>query len=273
MGTKISWTDETWNWITGCSKISAGCVNCYAAEAAKSARLQQFPQYQQVKGWNGEIAFVESQLNKPFKYRRPTKFFTASMSDVFHENVLDEWRDKAFAVIEQCPQHTFQILTKRPQRMLEYINSRYERPLSNVWLGVTCENQKAADERIPILMDTRSRIKFLSCEPLLGEIDLSHHLNWFDEDDRSIIDWVIVGGESGSSARPCHVGWIRSIVNQCQLLEVSCFVKQLGSHSLKSSPYIEGVAVSNYRLQLKDKKGGNPEEWDSDLAVRRFPNG
>ena len=196
MGTLISWTDESWNPIVGCSKISAGCHNCYAAKGAKSSRLQQFPQYQKVKEWDGTVEFVESALLKPLSWRSPKKIFTCSMSDVFHKNVLDEWRDRAFAIMALCPQHTFQVLTKRPDIMLKYISEltvlrlkrglpdhiEYSRldsvelPLQNVWLGVSVENQAAADERIPLLLQTPAEIRFLSCEPLLEELNLEQYL-------------------------------------------------------------------------------------------------
>lgn len=194
----IQWTDETWNWLVGCSRTSPGCANCYAADAAKSARLQQFPQYQAVKEWDGTVQFVESQLDKPLKRRKPTRYFTCSMSDVFHENVSDEWRDRAFAVMALTPWHTYQVLTKRPDRMLEYMRSldlrrlaRYatpfasiagvsqdwKLPLPNVWLGTTVENQAMADKRIPLLLQTPAVIRFLSCEPLLEEVSIEHWLH------------------------------------------------------------------------------------------------
>ena len=189
--TKISWTNETWNPIVGCSKISAGCANCYAANAAKSPRLQQFSQYEKVGNWDGTIEFVESQLLKPLSWKKPRKIFICSMADIFHDNVKEEWLDRIFSVIVVCPQHTFQILTKRPERMQEYLSDpltvdRIEEagyefthnmdclnnwPLPNLWLGTSVENQKAADDRIPSLLMTPAAVRFLSCEPLLEKID------------------------------------------------------------------------------------------------------
>lgn len=196
MTTKIEWTDETWNWMVGCSRISAGCKNCYAATAAKSARLQQFPQYQKVEQWNGAVEFVESQLLKPLAWKKPKKLFPCSMSDFFHENALDEWRDKAFAVMELAEEHTFQVLTKRSRNMLNYFRGNPEKrilrnairiakdyparqtqitkglPFPNVWLGVTLEDQEALSSRIQDLLETPAAVRFLSVEPMLGRIDL-----------------------------------------------------------------------------------------------------
>ena len=290
--TKIQWCTETWNPLVGCSKISAGCSQCYAAEAAKSARLQQFPQYQKVKDWDGTIEFVENQLLKPLSWKSPKKVFVCSMSDIFHANVKDEWLDKIFAVMALASQHTFQILTKRPERMKEYFAlhegkpefyaSRSEMvfdalrkikpeaewnkfiwPLPNCWLGTSVENQKAADDRIPSLLNTPAAVRFLSCEPLLGLIDIRDYLHG--------IDWVIAGGESGSGARPCHVDWIRSLVQQCQQSETAVFVKQLGSNPLLTACYIDGVATTYQKLKLKDRKGGDINEFPEDLQVREFP--
>lgn len=276
--TQIQWTDETWNSIVGCSKISPGCVNCYAADAAKSPRLQQFPQYQEVKEWNGKTTFVESQLLKPLSWKSPRKVFVCSMSDLFHENTPDEWIDRIFAVMALCPQHIFQVLTKRPERMLEYRKSnitkaaqaidispkvKQENPWSfaNIWCGVTVENQKAANERIPLLQQTPAAIRFLSCEPLLEDVKL----------DLTGIDWVIVGGESGTGSRPCHLDWIRSVVHQCKAAGVPVFVKQLGACAINRKPYISEVADTYYQLKLKSRKGGEIEEWPEDLRIREFP--
>lgn len=289
----IQWTDETWNWLVDCSRVSPGCAHCYAADAAKSARLQQFPQYQTVKDWDGTVEFVESQLDKPLKRRKPTRYFTCSMSDVFHESVPFEWIDRAFAVMALTPQHTYQVLTKRPERMLRYLTSEgraqniavavtwltvspsqiykgYQSafPLPNVWLGVTVENQKAADERIPLLLQTPAAVRFLSCEPLLEEIDIASYLKaheWNDDFSatHSVIDWAIIGGESGSKARPFHLSWARSLIQQCKDAGVAVFVKQLGSHY---------VTASGVHWQCGSRKNGDPEGWEEDLRVRQFPN-
>jgi len=294
VSTKIEWTNKSWNPIVGCSKISAGCKNCYAAEAASSPRLQQFSQYQSVKDWDGTIEFVESQLNKPLTWRSPQKIFVCSMSDLFHENVEEEWLDRIFAIMALCSRHTFQILTKRPERMKEYFEhesrltrisyqiyeiQRKERewsgkqinfqhpltfPLPNVWLGTSVENQKAADDRIPLLLRTPAAVRFLSCEPLLEKVFLKPE--WLGK-----LNWLIVGGESGTGARQCHLDWLRSIVTQCQTANVAVFVKQLGSKPIDCNNYIIDVANNNFSLKLKDRKGGDISEFPEDLQIREFP--
>jgi protein gp37 len=327
MATLIPWTDETWNPLVGCSKISIGCKECYAAEAAKSARLQQFPQYQKVKEWNGTIEFVENQLVKPLSWRSPKKVFVCSMSDIFHKNVKDEWLDKIFAVMALAKQHTFQVLTKRPERIRPYLQQgakqrirrgavdlgrelklaqkRYEAyetcdfdwPLPNVWLGTSVENQQAAVDRIPLLLDAPVAVRFLSCEPLLEELNLVSHerqngiynylLNTWEPrisgaggavaggrispfTDKSI-NQVIIGGESGSSARPCHIEWIRSLVRQCQQTKTAVFVKQWGSQAINSTPYIDGVVQTHFQVKLKNPKGGDITELPLDIQIREFP--
>jgi len=292
MTTKISWATETWNPVVGCSRISAGCKNCYAAEAAKSARLQQFPQYQNVKDWDGTVEFVESQLNKPLSWRSPQTIFVCSMSDLFHENVEDEWRDQIFAVMAIATQHTFQLLTKRPEQMKEYFQheSRLTRvsyqiyeiqrkelersgkqikfdhpltfPLPNVWLGTSVENRKAANDRIPLLLMCPATVRFLSCEPLLEAINIKDYLSADNEEfGHPGIDWVIIGGESGSNSRSCHIDWIRSIVTQCQATNTAVFVKQLGSDAI----------LDGNRLRLKDRKGADMQEFPEDLQIQDFP--
>lgn len=241
MTTKISWTDETWNPIVGCTKISAGCAKCYAAAAAASLRLQQFEQYQKVKDWDGTVAFVDSQLKKPFGWKSPKKIFVCSMSDLFHENISDEWRDKVFAVMYLCARHTFQVLTKRPDRAIAYFESNpwerinnemcnlvgidflpivYEKLENrlpfNIWFGITVENKTEASRRIPLLSRIPAFIRWLSIEPLLEEMHLD--LTW--------ADWVVVGGESGKGFRNMEVQWMEAIAVSCDDFKVPLFVKQ-----------------------------------------------
>ncbi len=279
MVTKIQWTDETWGVIVGCTKNSPGCENCYAAEAAKSPRLQQFSQYQEVVNWN-KVVFVESQLLKPLKWKKPKKIFI-SMSDLFHPQVKDEWLNKIFAIAALCPQHTFQFLTKFPAKMKRYLTAENTAaeinqaacqinpafipitlPTANVWMGVSCENQHCADWRIPLLLATPASVRFLSCEPLLDAIDIYDYLRPDTEEfGHPGINWVICGGESGSGARPCDVDWIRSLVQQCQRSGTALFVKQLGN---------QAVDRTN-KVKLKDRKGGDILEFPDDLRVREFP--
>lgn len=205
--TNIEWTDATWNPIRGCSRVSEGCRHCYAEGVAYrfSGPGQAYEGLVRIgadgerrREWNGQIRFVDKDLLKPLSWRKPRRIFVNSMSDLFHENVTDEMRDKIFAVMALSPQHTFQVLTKRPGRMLEYLRQaenaspylgRWQKyaddmvdncavvegrafPLANVWLGVSVENQKTADERIPLLLQTPAAKRFISAEPLLGPIIL-----------------------------------------------------------------------------------------------------
>ncbi|WP_254035919.1 DUF5131 family protein, partial [Planktothrix agardhii] len=231
MTTTISWCDETINPIVGCSRISEGCQKCYAETAAKTARLQQFPQYQKVASWNGTVEFVENQLDRLLRWKKGKRIFLCSMADMFHENVPFEWIEQIFSTIEDFPQHTFQILTKRPERMIEFFdwyiarNSDHSVGLQwsipdNIWLGVSCENQAMADKRIPLLMKIPAKVRFLSCEPLLEPINLSKFLpiewseiaeDWIESwpgigsySTNDYPSWVIAGGESGAGSRPCH---------------------------------------------------------------------
>lgn len=211
--TKIEWTDATWNPITGCSVVSPGCTNCYAMRLA-GTRLKHHPTREGLTTmsnagpvWNGTVLFNEAALLQPLRWKRPRMIFVCAHGDLFAENVPDDWIDHVFAVMALAPQHTFQVLTKRPERMRAYCGGLYERreymgglmaeiggedregwyapeayvsrcwvgmmtPLPNVWLGVSVEDQNRADERIPVLLDTPATVRFISGEPLLGRIDL-----------------------------------------------------------------------------------------------------
>lgn len=214
MAHKIEWTEQTWNPSAGCSKISSGCKNCYAEVMA--LRLKSIG----TKGYeNGfEFNIVPSRLNDPFKRKKPTVFFVNSMSDIFHEEMPDDYLDKIFEVIKQTPQHTYQILTKRAKKMAEYFSSR-EIP-SNIWLGVTVENRKEGLPRIDILRQLKATVLFLSVEPLLEDLKIINLEN---------IDWVIVGGESGNKARPIEKDWVTNIQKQCNEADVAFFFKQWGT--------------------------------------------
>jgi protein gp37 len=278
MGSKtgIEWTDATWNPIRGCSPVSPGCKNCYASKVAKLFSGPGGPYEGLVRinragertdEWNGVVRPIAEHLLDPLKWRGRKlyqagnakavgsepgmRIFVNSMSDLFHENLADTEIDKIFAVMALCPQHTFQVLTKRPQRMLKWarrieemvprlgcnpwlINWPHPRgtgepvtsqwPLKNVWLGVSVENQKAADERIPLLLETPARLRFISAEPLLGPV-LLHEV---DQPNIPTLDWVICGGESGPGARPMHPDWARSLRDQCTDAGVPFFFKQWG---------------------------------------------
>jgi protein gp37 len=252
--TSIEWTDASWNPIVGCTEISPGCANCYAARLA-ATRLYSHPSYKNLanmtldKGefelkdrkprWNGEVRFLPDRLEEPLHWRKPRRIFVCDMGDLFHESVQYGWITEIFSVMKHCSWHTFQILTKRPQRMREWLtNGIIESmvtqcdpvktwPLPNVWLGVSVENQHFADERIPLLLETPAAVRWISAEPLLGMIQ---PLLGTEGLDGQKLDWVVCGGESGSNARPMHPGWARSLRDQCQGAGVPFFFKQWGEH-------------------------------------------
>ena len=265
----IAWTEETWNPLRGCSRVSEGCRNCYAESMAARFCGAGMP-YEgtinpETKRWNGKIKLVPERLADPLRWQRPRMVFVNSMSDLFHESVPDDFIDKVFAVMALAPQHTFQVLTKRPERMLEYFKSFHgvgaeergwnvcawaaeqlgmgghemqiaqtPKGLPNVWLGVTVENQEAADERIPLLLQTPAAVRWVSMEPLLGSVDLallgtlprSQHANYTQV--HSLLHWVVVGGESGPHARPMHPDWAGSLRDQCAAAGVPFLFKQWG---------------------------------------------
>ncbi len=214
MAHKIEWTEQTWNPSAGCTKISAGCKNCYAEIMAN--RLQAM----NVEGYENGFQFntVPSRLNEPLKKKKPTIFFVNSMSDIFHEQMPNEYLDKIFNVIKNTPQHTYQVLTKRAERMFEYLSKR-EIP-KNIWLGVTVENKKDGLPRIDKLRKLNATVLFLSIEPLLEDLEKINLEN---------IDWVIVGGESGTRARPMDENWVLNIKNQCEDNDIAFFFKQWGT--------------------------------------------
>lgn len=248
--TRIEWTDATWNPVTGCTKVSEGCDHCYAETIAH--RFAGTPAYP-----NGfAVTLRPERLDQPLRWQRPRRIFVNSMSDLFHADVPDEFIARVFAVMALAPQHTFQVLTKRPGRMRSLLSSAEFRrgvrlavfesglvdeviafgsemfPLPNVWLGTSVESQKWADVRIPQLLGTPAAVRFLSCEPLLGPVDLVPSLRaWAGGDAVQInhhLHWVIVGGESGPHARPMHPDWARSLRDQCVSAGVAYHFKQWG---------------------------------------------
>lgn len=230
MTTKIEWTNETWNPIVGCSKVSPGCKNCYAERMAKRLKAMRRPQYQDVvdeNGWTGKTV-LSGAMQKPFTWRKLRMVFVDSMNDLFHDTVPFEWIDDVMDVIKRCPQHTFQILTKRADRMEEYFSTR---PVpDNVWLMVSVENQDAADERIPHLLRIKAGVRGISMEPLLGMVDLRPYLKG--------LHWVIGGGETGPDARPMHTDWIRSPRDQCVESGTPFFFKQWGEWAQSKYPWM-----------------------------------
>ncbi len=397
--TKIQWSEMTWNPVTGCRKVSPGCKNCYSEAIAK-------------RFWGDrkftDVRLHDDRLGHPFRWKKPRRVFVNSMSDLFHPDVPVEFIDKVWDVMSVTTHHVYQILTKRPKRMKSYLDQKLPDSLPNVWWGVSVEDQRQADHRIPILMETPAAVRFISAEPLLGPIDLQtamgmgghiydskqgyfvrlrnplaasfvtravnargtgpesdaapiyfedgsitdigrlsevmrglgisaeefaermrefgdaitsgelvgdqprvarHDLSQFiqreinkEELSRGWptpvatkpsevvpkkLDWVIIGGESGPSARDCDISWIQALATQCHRLKIPTFVKQLGSRSIIETEKLDldqwgrGVkfqwwnSIANpdrYIVRFKDRKGGNPSEWMPSLRVREFPN-
>ena len=274
----IEWTDATWNPITGCSVVSPGCTNCYAMKLAGGRMQHHWSRAgltEDTKAgpvWNGEVRFNEAWLDLPLRWKRPRSIFVCAHGDLFHEDVPDDWIDRVFAIMARAKDHRFQVLTKRPERMQGYLlerpsvlKSRWAAagasyaiphpPLPNVWLGISAEDQRRADERVPPLLDTPAALRFISAEPLLGPIDLTRLEIVPDSlDDRgelrragirldalrnkhvesglprgfAPVEWVIAGGESGADARPMHPAWARSVRDQCIAGNVPFFFKQWG---------------------------------------------
>lgn len=210
--TKIEWTDMTWNPTTGCSKVSEGCKNCYAERMSKRLKAMGNPRYS--RGFEPQEHY--DALSIPYKWKKPKRVFVNSMSDLFHDKISDEFIAQVFDVMNKTPLHTYQILTKRPQRAIQMADRLNWS--DNIWMGTSVENSRVVG-RIDELKEIPARIRFLSCEPLIGALEA---MNLQD------IHWVIVGGESGPGARPMNADWVRSILNQCQAAEVPFFFKQWG---------------------------------------------
>lgn len=214
MSSRIEWTERTWNPITGCTKVSPGCKHCYAEAMARRLQAMGTPGY--ADGF--AVATHAQRLIDPMQRAKPTVYFVNSMSDLFHEAVSDSFIEQVFDVIAQTPQHTYQILTKRSERLVEYFSTR-SCP-DNAWLGVSVENRRHGVPRIDHLRDIPAKIRFLSVEPLLEDVG---GLNLRG------IHWVIVGGESGHGARPMKPEWADSVRDQCERAGVAFFFKQWGA--------------------------------------------
>ena len=244
--TKIEWTDKTWNPVTGCTKISAGCLNCYAEVMAR--RLQAMAQEKYQNGFN--LTLHKDVLGEPLSWKKPHTIFVCSMSDLFHKDVPDEFINQVVSVIKLTPQHRYQLLTKRAERMSEYFQV-HSIP-DNVWLGVTVENQ-VSKKRIDFLRNLKASVRFLSCEPLLEDLEELNLKN---------IDWVIVGGESGTSARPMNPEWVLSIQKQTEKQGSAFFFKQWGtwgSDGVKRNKHengklINGKVYQQMPLYITDKQ-------------------
>ena len=210
---KIEWTEATWNPSTGCNKVSAGCKNCYAETMSKRLKAMGTKGYE-----NGfEFTLMPERVDMPLKIKKPTKFFVNSMSDLFHEKMPFDFLDSVFETIKNTPQHTYQILTKREEILVDYFKNR--NVPKNAWLGVSVENQKTKN-RIDALRKVNAHIRFLSLEPLLEDLAVL---------DLTDIDWAIVGGESGHKARPMKKDWAINIQKQCKEQGTAFFFKQWGT--------------------------------------------
>jgi protein gp37 len=284
--TTIEWTrnddgtpGRTWNPATGCTKISAGCDNCYAETIAERFRGHAaFP-----KGF--DVQLRHEKVNDPLTWRKPTRVFVNSMSDLFHQDIDAAWIADIFAVMAAAQKHTFQLLTKRHARMRHLLNDpafvdqvrsrahgkglpadQWQWPLTNVWLGVSVEDQKWADIRIPALLHTPAAVRFLSCEPLLGPVDLKQavipmgserghgltasyvHAGGCCTNRLHGIDWVIAGGESGRKARAMHPDWARGLRDQCAQASIPFFFKQWGEWAPTGYLVIGGTSRGAYLI-------------------------
>lgn len=279
----IEWTQATWNCVTGCMKVSAGCENCYAIrnayrlehafkQAAYQGTTRKLPDGSM--NWTGRVNCLRERLAIPLKWHKGKRIFVNSMADLFHDDVPDEFIDQVFGIMALTPWHTYQVLTKRPKRMLDtslrlqqkfkaeqpylqavsvpgkaearteigWAQGRFgdpefdvDWPLPNVWMGVSVENQAAADERIPYLLRTPVAVRWLSCEPLIGPVDLRNwlgHLPYtYAAKLGARLHWVVAGGESGPGYRPMNQDWARALRDQCLSAGVAFHFKQHGGHT------------------------------------------
>lgn len=233
---KIEWTEKTWNPITGCSKVSEGCLHCYAETMAKRLKAMGNPKYA-----NGFVPTLhEESLNEPKMWNKSSTVFVCSMSDLFHDSVPYTFIDRIMETILETPQHKYQVLTKRPERMSDYFEERLVP--QNAWIGVTIENKNVL-HRIDILRTINAPLRFLSCEPLLGDLGIL---------DLNGIGWVIVGGESGVQARQMKKTWVQNIKRQCDAQNIPFFFKQWGTwgeDGIKRTKKANGNMIDGIRIQ------------------------
>lgn len=249
MPTKIQWTEEVWNPVTGCTKISKGCKNCYA-----DAMCRRF-----WKQWDREpppdhfkVQLHPDRLDQPLHWKKPRRVFVCSMGDLFHEDADEHFLLHVFETMDYTPHHIYQVLTKRPARMQGFVSGYgdFADLYPHVCLGISIENQACADERIPILLDTPAAVRFVSVEPMLGSMDMRGlGLRFFATHD-AYLNWVIIGCESGPGRRPMKLEWAVDLVGQCKAAGVPCFVKQ---------------------IEVKGKVSHDPAEWPEELRVREYP--
>jgi protein gp37 len=293
---KIEWTanddgtpGRTWNPVRGCSMAkgseTGGCLFCYAARmSARNLPGHRSPTTGEPFAklmpsgprWTGKVELIESKLREPLTWRKPCRVFVNSMSDLFHEALPDREIFKVFVVMAAAERHTFQILTKRPERMMRWMGYGKAEgfpvwPLPNVWLGVSVEDQATADERIPLLLQTPAAIRFVSYEPALGPVDFEKWLACEGHLARTFhntfLDWIICGGESGPGARPPYIGWFRQARNQCVAADVPFFFKQHGEWGPHDKPAVRGTNNGAGLYVLPDGSLGNQGDyWDGRAA-------
>ncbi|GHJ34271.1 hypothetical protein TPA0910_87040 [Streptomyces hygroscopicus subsp. sporocinereus] len=283
--TKIQWTSQTWNPTTGCDRISDGCTNCYALTMAKRLKGMGQAKYQndgnpKTSGPGFALTLHPDVLDEPYRWKKPRKVFVNSMSDLFHARVPRDFLARVFAVMAFTPGHTYQILTKRPERAARilgdssfaaavetamYDDDAYATlargglkswPLPNVWIGTSIESDKHT-RRADALRATPAAVRFISAEPLLGPLE---SLSLRD------IDWLILGGESGPGSRPVESRWIADLIHQARQNGTAPFVKQLGSAWARNTT-VAGKTVAAWG----DTKGGDPQYWPNGLRVREYP--
>lgn len=305
----IEWTDATWNPITGCTLVSEGCRNCYAAKLA-ATRMKSHPSRaglarmnaEGVAKFTGEVRFNRQWLDQPLRWKTPRMVFVCAHGDLFHESVPDAWIDQVFAVMALAPRHTFQVLTKRPERMRDYvladrcdlINAEAAQfsnwdampeldagPLANVWLGTSVEDRATYQERWAHVAATPAAVRWLSAEPLLGD------LGDLDLGRVGAPEWIVVGGESGAYARPMHPDWARSLRDQCAAAGVPFLFKQWGewleidgikcrpAHLPKGvstfarGPDVRWLKLDGTVLELNDRMARHCSVWGTDSLIKR----
>jgi protein gp37 len=279
MGAKtgIEWTDATWPIVQGCDYESPGCTNCYAVPLIWRLAHNPNPKIsgplrglvEERKGklvWTGKVALREDRLEAPLTWVQARKIFVPSHGDIFHDSVPDAFLDKIFAVMMICPHHTFQVLTKRPQRMRDYIRSNTARdcalraggpwPLPNVWLGTSVEDQARAESRRQPMAELAAEgwLTWVSYEPALERVEWK---GW------EFLKWMVIGGESGPNARRFHLTWMALALEWAQERNIAVFDKQVGSYAV--------AGPSHRRFLTEDRKGGDMAEWPADLRIREFP--
>jgi protein gp37 len=338
MSTEIEWTQEVWNFLRGCSRDNAECDRCYAMFVSRRGLLaidagltKLRPKDSKRPGvdWTGKIAVMTERLGLPLRWKKPRKVFVNSMSDLFHPGVPFEVIAAAFGVMAATPRHTYQVLTKRPERAAEFfawlgtvtmdemhagttkhgvhtlrtdgdgydlalrawyaLRGSFPWPLPNVHLGVSAGRQETAEEKVPALLRLPAAVRWVSAEPLLGEVDFTKlaladglvlnalrgvttHPPHGSITVGPRLDWIVPGGESGSRPRWCDLAWIRRIVKQGAIAGVPVFVKQLGGNPI----FYPGNEETGYEgvpqlVEINDAKGGHIDEWPEDLRVRQWP--